>query len=92
MQRPSSPDLPAWAYHCLRCPLTGENLNPASAELVHELLSAHRDGKLVNRQGVLPAFAFDSGLVNESESCFYPATGRIPSLLASEAIPLPLPQ
>lgn len=82
MQQP----LPIWAIEILQCPLTAERLSLASEPLLSSLAARRASGKLTNRLGVKITAEWDAGLVNASETVFYPAFDGIQSLLTTEAI------
>ena len=78
--------MPNWVLDLIRCPITLERLEVAPADLVERLRSSVRDGKLINRLGTNVSDDFQSGLLNESKSWFYPVIDEIPTLVPDEAI------
>jgi len=78
--------IPQWVLDLIRCPITLEKLEVAPADLVERLRASLRSGKLTNRLGAGVSENFQSGLVNESKSWFYPVIDEIPTLLPDEAI------
>jgi uncharacterized protein YbaR (Trm112 family) len=75
-----------WVLDLIRCPITLEKLEVAPADLVERLRTSVRDGKLTNRLGTIVTDDFQSGLLNESQSWFYPVADDIPTLVPDEAI------
>ena len=78
--------MPNWVLDLIRCPITLEKLEFAPAELVERLRASSRDGALTNRLGANVTADFQSGLLNESKSWFYPVVDEIPTLVPDEAI------
>jgi uncharacterized protein YbaR (Trm112 family) len=78
--------MPKWVLDLIRCPITLEKLEIAPVELVERLRISVRDGKLTNRLGTNVTDDFQSGLLNESKSWFYPVADDIPTLVPDEAI------
>lgn len=78
--------MPAWVLELIRCPITRQKLDIASVELIERLRASLRDGKLMNRLGTNVMDDFQSGLLNESKSWFYPVVDDIPTLVPDEAI------
>ena len=78
--------MPAWVLELIRCPITRQKLDSASVELIERLRASLRDGKLMNRLGTNVMGDFQSGLLNESKSWFYPVVDDIPTLVPDEAI------
>jgi uncharacterized protein YbaR (Trm112 family) len=68
----------------LRCPITGQALKPAPAELLIRLREQQGGAVLRNRDGELVA-PFEDGLVTMDCAWFYPIRGGIPVLLSGEA-------
>ena len=80
--------MPSWVLELIRCPITLQKLEIASVDLVERLRALLRDGKLMNRLGTNVTDDFQSGLLNESKSWFYPVIDDIPTLVPDEAIAL----
>ncbi len=80
--------MPSWVLELIRCPITLQKLEIASVDLVEQLRASLRDGKLMNRLGTNVTDDFQSGLLNESKSWFYPVVDDIPTLVPDEAIAL----
>ncbi len=83
-----SPSQPTWLLDVLRCPITYEPLEtcrPQTMELLRKLAAKQQ---LVNRAGAVHIEPFDDGLVNQSQTWFFPMQSGIPSLLPGEAIAL----
>lgn len=80
--------MPSWVLELIRCPITLQKLEIASVDLVEQLRASLRDGKLMNRLGTNVTDDFQSGLLNESKSWFYPIVDDIPTLVPDEAIAL----
>ncbi len=80
--------MPSWVLELIRCPITLQKLEIASVDLVERLRASLRDGKLMNRLGTNVTDDFQSGLLNESKSWFYPVIDDIPTLVPDEAIAL----
>jgi uncharacterized protein YbaR (Trm112 family) len=78
--------MPKWVLDLIRCPITLEKLDIAPSDLVERLRTSMRDGKLTNRLGTSVSDDFQSGLLNESKSWFYPMADEIPTLVPDEAI------
>jgi uncharacterized protein YbaR (Trm112 family) len=70
----------------LRCPVSGQPLERAPADLVDRLRGAQREGALRNRDGEIVA-QFEGGLRTIDGAWFYPLRAGIPVLLAGEAVP-----
>lgn len=77
-----------WLLNILRCPNSGESLELAAEELVDELESRRKAAGLTNSLGVPSDLHFDAGLVNRSQTFFYPILNSIPTLVPGEAISL----
>ena len=75
-----------WLLEIVQCPRCQEPLIPADQALIESLLVAFREHKLTNQLGILIEDEFESGLVNQSRTYFYPVRGGIPTLIAEEAI------
>jgi uncharacterized protein YbaR (Trm112 family) len=78
--------MPNWVLDLIRCPITLEKLEMAPVELVERLRTSVRAGTLTNRLGTSVTDDFQSGLLNESKSWFYPMADEIPTLVPDEAI------
>lgn len=68
----------------LRCPISGQTIKSAPADVVHELQRLQLAGGLWNRGAQLAA-AFDEGLLTADGSWFYPVRSGVPVMLAAEA-------
>ncbi len=77
-----------WLLEIIQCPHHQEPLRIAETQLVLRLVTKFQRGELMNRLGMLIEQPFDSGLVNLSQTYFYPMRDGIPTLIAGEAIPL----
>lgn len=69
----------------LRCPISGQAMRPAPANLVERLQEPQRHGLLRTRDGEC-ADAFEDGLLTSDGRWFYPIRSGIPVLLTGEAI------
>ncbi len=78
--------MPTWLLDLIRCPITMETLGVATEERTERLRAELRAGKLVNRIGASLTVDFQSGLVNESSTWYYPVIDDIPMLVPDEAI------
>ncbi len=78
--------MPRWVLDLIRCPITLEQLELAPNDLAERLRSLAREGKLTNRLGTSVTEDFQSGLINQSKSWFYPVADDIPTLVPDEAI------
>ncbi len=78
--------MPSWVLDLIRCPITLEKLEIAPADLVEQLRVLVPEGRLTNRMGTNVTEDFQSGLLNESKSWFYPVIDDIPTLVPDEAI------
>ena len=78
--------MPPWILDLIRCPITLQKLELAPVDLVERLRTLLHDGKLVNRLGANVTDDFQSGLLIESKSWFYPVVDDIPTLVPDEAI------
>jgi uncharacterized protein YbaR (Trm112 family) len=76
----------SWLLELIQCPITREPLHEASAELLQSLRTRILERQLINRLGMQVTEQFESGLVNQSLSWFYPVTKGYPNLLPDEAI------
>ena len=72
----------------LRCPEDRTTLAVASAELVDQVNSAIREGRLVNRAGKRLEQVLGGSLVRAAGDVMYPIVDDIPVLLRDEAIEL----
>lgn len=77
-----------WLLDILVCPLSREKLLIAEPALVEQLVVKQKAGQLFSHKGIKIEQTFDSGLVNQSHTRFYPISNSIPSLLPDEAISL----
>ena len=77
-----------WLLEIMKCPLSGERLTIADAELVDRLRQQQRDHQLLSHKGIPIADPFDSGLVNQSRTYFFRIADGIPTLLPDEAVAL----
>lgn len=75
-------------HDSLRCPMTGEPLEPAPGVLMEILKREQRDGRLFNRIGVGVEEEPVTGLVNSSRTFFIMVQSDIPNLIPDELIPL----
>ena len=80
--------LPTKLLAFLRCPEDGSELKPAGEELIQQINSAIRSGRLTNRAGQTLEVAIDGGLIRASGDLLYPVVRNIPLLLRDEAISL----
>ena len=87
---PDSPsmDQQPWILDVLRCPLSGESLTWADAELLAELNQRVAAGDLFDRGGDLIQQPFDSALVNASRQWLYRVSNDLADFLPGHAVQL----
>jgi uncharacterized protein YbaR (Trm112 family) len=72
----------------LRCPEDRSPLSAATDDLLGDLNTAMRQGRLMNRAGKRLERKLDGGLLPTNGAFLYPIIDGIPVLLSDEAIPL----
>ena len=72
----------------LRCPIDGSELQIAEASLVQRVQTAIQQGTARDRLEQQVSENVEGGLVNHSQTWFYPIRNGIPTLVADEAIDL----
>ena len=72
----------------IRCPISGQTLAIAPAEMVAGLNKKIDEGQLRDASDQLVQGHLDQGLINESGDRMYPVRGGIPSLVSDAAIGL----
>ena len=72
----------------LRCPEDRSPLSAATDDLLSDLNTAIRQGRLMNRAGKRLERKLDGGLLRTDGALLYPIIDGIPVLLRDEAIPL----
>ena len=79
-----------WLLELMRCPVTGEPLHLASAELVAQLNRAVANESLRCRNGNAVTLPLDGALANQSSTLCYGIFEDVPNLIPDEAIALPV--
>lgn len=72
----------------LRCPIEGSELQTADPTLLRRVQHAIEQGMARDRLEQKVSEGVEGGLVNRSETWFYPVRNGIPTLVADEAIRL----
>jgi uncharacterized protein YbaR (Trm112 family) len=74
----------------IRCPATGASLRIADAHQIEEVNRGIEAGEVRDASDQIVAEPLDGGLITEGGDRLYPIRGKIPVLIAEEAIALPL--
>jgi uncharacterized protein YbaR (Trm112 family) len=74
----------------LRCPIDGKMLQIVETSLVNELNGAIQRGEIRTRQDQRVTLLIESGLLGGDGRWLYPIRNGIPTLIADEAILLPV--
>lgn len=72
----------------LRCPITGQNLQPLPREKLGKLNAAIGDGALRYRDGETVERALDAALITANGTTVYAIRDDIPVMLEDKAIPV----
>ena len=72
----------------MRCPVTGQTVQPAAEDVVDKVNAAIRAGKLTNQINEIVDDTIDAALVNADQTVLFPIRNDIVTMVADELIAL----